>query len=119
MAEHFLNNSQVGSSGEQVGGEAMAQEVGIDIGVKTSACGIAFEKLPYPLRRQLSAAHGKEDFGSGAPGDELWSLEFEIAANGSERLGADGHEARLVALPGYADHAFGKVQPFEPDIAEF
>ena len=42
VAKHFLDNPKIGSSGEQVGGKAMAEQVGIDIGFKTRARGVAF-----------------------------------------------------------------------------
>jgi hypothetical protein len=67
MAKHFLNNTKVGSSSEQVGSEAMPEKVGIHIGFETCARGVAFDELPDPLWRQLPAAHGEKDFGSAAP----------------------------------------------------
>ena len=45
VAEEFLNNAQVGSTAEEVSGEAVAHEVGIDIRFDASAGGVLFDEL--------------------------------------------------------------------------
>ena len=53
VAEHFLNDAQVGPAGEQMGGEAMPEKVGVDVGFEPGTRCVAFDELPNALRRQF------------------------------------------------------------------
>lgn len=45
VAEEFLNDAQVGAAAEQVGGEAVAHKMGVDIRFDTGAGGVLFDEL--------------------------------------------------------------------------
>ena len=45
MAEELLNDAEVGTAAEQVGGEAVAHKMGVDIRFDTGAGGVLFDEL--------------------------------------------------------------------------
>jgi len=56
VAEKLLNLAEVGSAGEQVGGEAMAEGVGANVGAGADAADVAFDEQPNCFAPQPFAA---------------------------------------------------------------
>src|SRR5581483_7864170 len=103
MSEHFLNRAEIGASLEQVGGEGMPEEVGVD----------AF-RLQAGLPGE--AAQDQEDAGAGERATLGVEVELRPVA-AVEMRAAVGEVApkRLRGLPAYRDDAL--LGPF-PDAAD-
>ena len=80
MTKHFLDDAQIGAAAEQMGGEAVAQEMGIDVALQAGAGGVLLDQLPDALGRQFLAAHGEKNFGAGAGGRPAWDVRFRDTA---------------------------------------
>jgi hypothetical protein len=65
VAEEFLNDAQVGATAEQMRGETVAHEVGIDICFDASAGGVLFDELADAGSGELFSPDGEENLGAG------------------------------------------------------
>jgi len=55
VAEHFLDDAQVGAPREKVGGEAVPEGMRADLAVQAGRSGVAFDDLPEGDPRQRPA----------------------------------------------------------------
>lgn len=69
VAEEFLNDAEIGTVLEEVGGEGVAKEVGVDVLVNAGLLSAIFDDLPDTIGGERSATDGEEDFGGGFFGD--------------------------------------------------
>ena len=102
MAQHFLNDAQVGAVGEQVAGEGVAQRVRVDILMDAGAGGGDFHHIPDPFPVQRTAAFGEKHIG----GTRIFlrqqrSHVGQIAPQRAQRDFADRHDPGFAA---FADH---------------
>ena len=93
VAKEFLDDAEVGAAGEEVRGEAVAHEMGVDVGFESRAGGVLFDELPDALGGELASADGEENFGPAPRRDEVGALTGDVAAEGFEGGNADGNEA--------------------------
>ena len=94
VAQQFLDLTQVGAAGEQMGGETVPQGVGTD-GVGEPACSrIAFDQFPDRLPAQsLTASRQQQPGWRGAGvGRQCSAFVCQVVANGFDRLSAQRHE---------------------------
>ncbi len=105
VPEHLLDAPQVGTALEQVGGERVAQEVGVDATrLQAGPLGEAAEDEERACARQRAATRVQEEVGSMAP-VEVRSAEREVAARGLRRRPPERDEPLLAALADHADDA--------------
>ena len=106
MSEHFLNRAQIGTSLEEVRGEGVTEQVGVDARrVEARLLGDAPQDQERACASERPAARVQEHLGAVA-GVEVGPAAREVAA---ERLGGgppDRHDAFLVSL---ADDSHGTV----------
>ena len=66
MPEHFLNDSQIGPSGQQVRGKGVSKLMRVDGLFNARLPGIMTDKLPDACRGEGMPSNGEEDGGAGA-----------------------------------------------------
>src|SRR5579864_6232199 len=98
MAEHFLNRPEVGAALEQMGGEGVAEEVGVDtLGLQPGGPGEAAKDEEGAGAGQRPALGIEEELGPVAA-VEVGPAPREVAAEGVHRFAADRDDALLRAL---------------------
>ena len=99
MSEQFLNAAEIGPSLEEVSGEGVAQEVGVDA-ARLQACdlGQPAQDQESPGPGQPAALRVQEELGA-VPPVEVRAPAGEVAAERVDRRTADRHDAFLSALP--------------------
>src|SRR5438067_6448953 len=113
MAEHFLNNSQVGAIGEEVGGKTMSQEMWIDIDFHTRAFGMFLYDLPNPSGGEFSAAGGKKNLTPRLGSNKVWPLRRNISRKRLGSCATHRHQSGLVAFADHAQDSFFVVELFQ------
>src|SRR5579872_2415551 len=109
MAEHFLNGSEVGSALEEMGGEGVAEEVGVDaFRLQARLPGQPLEDEEGPRTRQGAALRVEEELRP-VPRVEERPAAREVAAKSVDRFPADRHDPLLRALAEAADEAAVEV----------
>lgn len=103
VAEQFLNDAEIGSTAEQMGGETVAHEVRIDIRFDPGAGGVLFDELADAGSGELFSPDREENLGAGFFGDEFRAFALEVGSNGFTGGLAERDEAGFFALAGYAD----------------
>ena len=119
VAEQFLNDAEVGAAAEEVCGEAVTHEVGIDIRIDAGAGGVLFDELADAGCRELFSPDGEENFGAGFFGDEFGAFALQVSADCLTSGLAEGDEAGLFSLAGDSNERGVEVDVFEPRVAEF
>src|SRR6266446_4660878 len=117
MAEHFLDRSEVGAALEQMGGERVAEEMGVDaLRLEPGRPGEAAEDEEGARTGQCPALGVEEELGPVAA-VEVRPAAREVAAEGAHRLPADRDDTLLRALAEGADKAALEVDRglVEPD----
>src|SRR5581483_3832794 len=103
MSEHFLNRSEVGASLQQVSGEGVAEEVGVDAArLQPRRGGQPAEDEEGARAGERAALRIEEELGPVAP-VEVRPPPREVAAERFDRLAADRDDALLRALAEAAD----------------
>ena len=115
VAEHFLDDAEVGAVFDHVGGKGMAEGVGRDFLVDAGEDGLALDHVENRSAREMAAVFVEENSVVGVV-VRGWA-GGPVGGEGGEGFVADRHEALLVAL---ADHphegvVFEDVAPAEPD----
>ena len=119
MAEQFLNDPQVGTVAEKVGGKAVSKQMGIDIDLDSRVLGGVFNDLPDAHRGEFFSTNRKEDFAPRARFDESGAFLFEISANGGAGFLADGDEASFLTFADDSNDPEIKIEKFETSVDEF
>ena len=119
MAEQFLNDPQVGTVAEKVGGKAVAKQMGIDIDFDSRVLGGVFDDLPDADRGEFCSTNREENFAPRARFDESGAFLFEISANGGAGFLADGDEASFLTFADDSNDPEIKIEEFEPSVDEF
>ena len=105
MAEHLLDAAEVGPALEQVRRERMAEEVGVDpLGIEAGLGGESAHDQERAGAGERAALGVEEDLRAVAA-VEVRPSTREVAAQGFHRLGAQRHDALLVAFADAADEA--------------
>src|SRR5438128_1360004 len=103
MSQHFLNGTEIGPSLEQVRGEGMPQEMGMDaLRLQSGPAGDLAQDEERAGAGERAAARVQEHLRA-VPGIEEGAAAGEVAA---QRLGGgppDRHDPLLGALAEYAD----------------
>ena len=118
VAEQLLDDAQVCAVAQQMRGEGVPQEMGVDVYLEAGVQGDALEDLPDADGGQFRAAHGEEYLAAGALFDHAGTLFGEVFGDGFARLPAHGDEAGFVALAGDADDALFEQEVFEAGIGK-
>jgi len=121
VSEEFLDDAEVGTAFEEVGGEGVAEEVGVNVLFDAGVGGALFDDLADAVGAEGAAADGEKDLGGGFffRAEEVGALVVEVVADGFEGPAADGDDAGLVAFAGDADESVVEVEGFEADFADF
>jgi hypothetical protein len=69
VAEEFLDDAEVGAAGEQMGGEGVAEEMGIDAGIKPGGLGGFFHDPPEVGGGEAAAVVAEEHLAAGFGAD--------------------------------------------------
>ena len=99
MPQHFLDDAQIRPPGQQVRGEAVAQQVRMDLQIDHG--GPLFHNLPQTVRGEPGAAHADENVAAGAAVTSLDSIEAPARWRRSNLT--DGWAPGVGALGGTAD----------------
>ncbi len=119
VAEHFLDDPEIGAVFEEVGGEAVSEHVRGDVALDAGEAGAFLDAEPEGDRGERGAAAGEEDSGGRARGEEAGAAGVEVVLEGIDGLAAGGDDAFLVAFADDIDEAGVEVELFEADVAEF
>ena len=110
VAEHLLNDAEVGSARQQMGGEGMTELVGMNRLLDPGALGIITDQLPDTCRSEGMSPHGEEDRSAGTRREEFGAGRGEIHLQGLERRPVGRLEAE-------GDVGGGGREPEGPDGA--
>ena len=120
VAEHALDDAQVGAVLEQVGGEGVAEGVGADVLLDACGFGELLDNVEDHDAREVLAAMGADEevvLVAGLDVDVatvLLQVEFYLVDGGA----GDGNETLLASLPLNADEAFVEEHVAELEVAE-
>ena len=117
MPEHLLDAAEVGPTLEQVRREGMAQQVGVDaLRLEPGPLGEAPEDQERASAGQRATLRVEEQLRTVAPVEERTAVR-EVAAQGLDRVAADGDDPLLAALAGARDEPALRVDVglAEPD----
>src|SRR6185437_6269357 len=117
MSEHLLDRAQVGTSLEQVRGERVAQEMGVDpLGLEPGLRGELAQDEKDARARERAAARVEEQL-LPVPPVEVGPAAGEIAAESFRGLPPDRDDPLLAALAEAADEAVLEIHglPVERD----
>jgi hypothetical protein len=106
MTEQFLNDAEVGATAEQVGSEAVTQEVRVQADGQSGRGGALFDDLPRALGGQTATVNADKEMTAGFGSDETRSSLCEIVAQRRAGGPANGHHPRLVAFASDPDKSF-------------
>ena len=67
VTQHLLDGAEVGSPGEEVGGEAVSQRVRAHLGLQAGGLRVAFHDRPEADPRERAARFGDENLGDRGP----------------------------------------------------
>lgn len=118
MTEQFLDDAEVSSAAEEVGGETVPHKVGVHMGLETGAGGVLIQELADTGRGEFSAADREEDFPSGAFGDKGRSFAVEVGFDRATGGFAKRNQAGFASLPRNADKSGFEVDILEAGIAK-
>lgn len=121
MAQHFLDQPQVGSAGQQVRGKTVPQRVGADLWIDSRATDIAFHEPPEldPIERLTAAA--EKDFvrGLAVRRKERRTKLVQVAVERFESPASEGHDSLFPPLPLAAHLPLFEIEIPQPQIADF
>ncbi len=119
VAEEFLDDAEVGAVFEEVGGEGVAQKVGVEVLREAGRLGAGFDDLAHARGGKRAAKDGEEEVGGGFGFDECGALVGEVVLDGVDGTRADGDESGFVAFSGDAEKGVVQVEVLEFGLAEF
>lgn len=119
MAEEFLDDPQVSAAGEQVSGERVAEEVGVNRGGDAGAAGGVPDHAPEAGGGERAAVAGEEDFAGAPLSQQFRAAGGEVNAQCGLGAAADEDQAFLAAFANDAGGAFGEVEIFLAEGGEF
>jgi len=111
VAQHLLHRAQVGAPFEQVGGEGMAQQMGVDarrIEARLGGQAAQDEKRAGPCER--AALRVEEELRPVPPVQER-PAAGKVSAHGLDALAPERHDALLVSLAEAANNPVVEVDP--------
>ena len=106
MAEQFLNDAQVSATAEQVGSEAVTQEVRVQADRQSGGRGPVFDDLPRALGGQTATVNADKEMTSGFRSDETRSSLCEIVAQRRAGGPADRNDPCFITFAGDPDKSF-------------
>jgi hypothetical protein len=113
VAQHLLQRAQVAAPAEQVGGERVAQRVGLICASSPAAGGVTLDDLVEALAGQWAAAAIQKQPRLGLVFEQHGAPAAAVGAECGQRLAPDRHDPLLRAL------AAGAQQPLvEVDVGE-
>ena len=112
MAEHFLDDAQIGAIAEEMRSETVPQEMWINIFLQPGMPRMFFHDLPDAGSGQFAAACRQENLAAAAALHERRALGREICGQCFARLAAHRDEAHFVAFAGDANDPFLGVKVF-------
>src|SRR5919197_1107634 len=117
VAQHLLDAPQVGASFEEVGGEGVAQDLGVHaVRVEAGFLGQLAKDEERPRAGERPALGVEEELWA-MPPVEIRPPTRLVTADGLRSLAAERDDAFLAALPGAADEPVVEVDapPLESD----
>ena len=108
VTEEFLDGAQVAGGFEDVGGEGVAELVGVDALVQT----LTFGPVGHAF---LNGAHGQRLAGEAGENARFRAVAERLlnpapALQGGQRMAADWHQTFALTLAQHANHAVDKIQ---------
>src|SRR5205085_2882798 len=114
VAQHFLNDPEVGAIAEQMGGKTVPQKMRIDIGLHTGAFGMFLYDLPNASGGELSAPCRKKNLAPRCGSDKPWPLRREVSGERLGSLAAYRYQSHLIALADNTQNSFFVIELFQP-----
>ena len=105
MAQHFLDDAEVGAVLEQVRREAVPEHVRSNVFIDATTFDALFDVQPKGHAGESGAATGEENSAGGAGFDELWARGAEVTFERGDGGFADRDDAFLVPLANDVDEA--------------
>lgn len=112
MAEHFLDDAQIGAIAEEMGSETVSQEMWINIFLQARMPRMFFHDLPDAGSGQFATAGRQKNLAAAAALHQRGALGREICGQCFARLAAHRDEARFVAFAGNTNDPFLGVKVF-------
>ena len=106
MAEHFLDNAQIGAVAEQMRGETVPEQVRINVRFQSGMFRVFFHDLPDAHRGQLRPAFGQKNLAASAAFHQLRPFRRQVAGERFARFSANRNKARLISFSSHAQNAF-------------
>ena len=129
MAEEFLDGAEVGAIGEKMGGEGVAERVGVEVPIHVDEADVFFDDAAYGTLGEAAAGVVEEDglgvrgvamtaASSGGLQEELFA-ERPILFESFLSFGAVGDDAFFVAFAADAEDALFLVEVGVIEAGEF
>src|SRR5437763_16084928 len=112
MAEHFLDDAQIGAVAEQVGSKTVSQKMRVNVRHQPGFSGVFLHNLPDAHRRYFGSAGGKKNFVASAWTYQFWPFDREVSGQRLARFATDRHQARFITLPDHPQNSIFGVELF-------
>ena len=120
VAEHVLDDAEVGAVFEKVGGEGVAHDVGVDVFRESGGACAFFDDLTDAVAGEFFASVGEEDgVGFAAVAQEAGPGVLEVGAQGFGGDAAEWDVAGFAAFAGDAEEVFFPVYLLGAEVDEF
>ena len=121
MAEEFLNDSEIGSTGQKVGCEAVSERVRAHGNGQASLHGAVFHEFPDQVsaNRPTTICEKNEVFGFSRFSRQLRSPECEIFGESLPALTTERHHSLFIAFAHASNPAVLEVDIVDPQASHF
>ena len=117
VAEHFLDDAEIGAPGEKVGGEAVPERMRADVGAQAARPGMAFDDLPEGDSRQADGLTSRRrrrwSRVCGRPAGR--AISFEVGGQCRDRVRAERNLPLLVPLADAPGRSLLEIQVDGPE----
>src|SRR5581483_369777 len=118
MAEHFLDDSEIGAVPEQMRCEAVSEKVRVNVLFESGPARMFLHDLPDTRRCKFGAALRKKNFAATAALHQFRPLGGQVRCQRFACFAANRHKAGLVALTSYAYNALFEVEILKTRVCQ-
>src|SRR5439155_3224257 len=119
VAEHLLNNPQIGAIPEQMRRETMAEKVRVNVLLQPGAPRVLLHDLPDTRRRYLAASFRKKNFAAATPFYKFGPLHRQIGHERFTCFSTYRHQPGSVSFPSYTHNALFEIEILKPCVCQF
>ena len=118
MAEHFLDDAQIGAVSQEMRREAVSQKVRINVLFESGAARMFLYDLPDTRCCQFGAALGKKNLAAATALHEFRPLGGQVRRQRFARLATHRHKTGLISLTSHAHNSLFEVEILKTRVCQ-